>query len=91
MPLRLHLRHAPEQDVGRIRAVIVARWAEDRVLLELPDGDVRIAPVPAALNDGFEVGQRADVELDDEGRVASWSVRADEPPPHCLRRRRWRR
>ena len=72
---------------------MIGRWADDKVLIRLDDGRVFEAPVPADVSD-FDVGDRADLYFDRDGRVTGWylperqqgvdlrgSGGADERPP----------
>lgn len=60
---------------GRFRARVVARWSEERVLLETADGSSLSLDVEAEPR--IDVGAELWIARDPDGTVTSWSLADD--------------
>ena len=71
-----------EQERGcLIGGTVLARWSDDRVLLEVDDGRSVVAATPAEMTDVFDVGDRVCVVLSPAAMVDRWWVDAEPPEP----------
>lgn len=71
-----------EQERGcLIGATVLARWSDDRVLLEVDDGRSIVAITSAEVADVFDIGDRVCVVLSPGEMVDRWWVDALSPPP----------